>query len=100
MTADTIYQHRQLLQYQGGYQWVPEAQAPTQTAANLGTGSDGGLEGLGNITLTDDLGVLGYVWEASGQGMPPPMGGGGGTPELYTMNNLGYRPIPGGDPTH
>lgn len=100
LTADTIYQHRQLLQYQGGYQWVPESQAPTQTAANLSTGSGGGLEGLGNITLTDDLGVLGYVWEASGQGMPPPVGGGGGTPELYTMGNLGYRPIPGGDPKY
>lgn len=97
LTADTTYQHKQLLQYNGGYQWAPGTQAPTQTAANLGTGPDGGLEGLGNITLSDDLGVLGYVWEASGQGMPPPLGGGGGTPELYTMNNIGYRPIPGGD---
>jgi hypothetical protein len=100
LTAATTYQHRQLLQYNGGYQWVPETQAPTQTAANLGTGPGGGLEGLGNITLSDDLGVLGYVWEASGQGMPPPLGGGGGTPELYTMDNIGYRPIPGGDPTY
>ena len=100
LTAGTTYQHRQLLQYNGGYQWVPESQAPTQTAANLGTGPGGGLEGLGNITLTDDLGVLGYVWLASGQGMPPPLGGGGGTPELYTMDNIGYRPIPGGDPKY
>ncbi len=100
LTADTTYQHKQLLQYNGGYQWAPETQAPTQTAANLGTGSGGGLEGLGNITLSDDLGVLGYVWLASGQGMPPPVGGGGGTPELYTMDNIGYRPIPGGDPKY
>ena len=99
LTAGTTYQHRQLLQYNGGYQWVPETQAPTQTAANLGTGPGGGLEGLGNITLSDDLGVLGYVWEASGQGMPPPLGGGGGTPELYTMDNIGYRAIPG-DPKY
>jgi hypothetical protein len=100
LTASTTYQHSQLLQYNGGYQWVPDTQAPTQTAANLGTGPDGGLEGLSNITLSDDLGVLGYVWEASGQGMPPPLGGGGGTPELYTMNNIGYRAIPGGDPKY
>ena len=100
LTAGTTYQHSQLLQYNGGYQWVPDTQAPTQTAANLGTGPDGGLEGLSNITLSDDLGVLGYVWEASGQGMPPPLGSGGGTPELYTMDNIGYRPIPGGDPKY
>jgi len=99
LTADTTYQHRQLLQYNGGYQWVPETQAPTQTAANLGTGPGGGLEGLGNITLSDDLGVLGYVWLGSGQGMPPPLAGGGGTPELYTMDNIGYRAIPG-DPKY
>jgi hypothetical protein len=59
LTARTTYQHRQLLQYNGGYQWVPETQAPTQTAANLGTGPGSGLEGLGNITLSDDLGVRG-----------------------------------------
>jgi hypothetical protein len=29
-----------------------------------------------------------------------PLGRRGGTPELYTMNNIGYRPIPGGDPTY
>ena len=36
--------------------------------ANLGTGPGGGLEALGNITLSDDLGVLGYVWEGIGAG--------------------------------
>ena len=100
LTAGTTYQHRQLLQYSEGYQWVPKTQAPTETAANLGTGPGGGLEALGNITLSDDLGVLGYVWEGSGQGMPPPVGGGNGTPELYTMGDIGYRPIPGGDPKY
>ncbi|HEX7315763.1 MAG TPA: hypothetical protein VF297_17730 [Pyrinomonadaceae bacterium] len=70
-----------------------------QTRSSLGTGPDGGLEELGNITLSDDLGVLGYVWEGSGPGMPPPLGGGGGGggPELYTMGNVAYKAIAGGE---
>jgi hypothetical protein len=94
LTKNTTYQHSQLLQYdQGqGYQWVPTQSAPTATRANLGSGPDGGLEELGNITLTDDLGVLGYVWEGSGPGMPPPIGNGGGGSEIYTMSNIAYRP--------
>jgi hypothetical protein len=77
LTAETKYLHTQLLQYDAGhngYHWLPEKQAPTQTRENLGSGPDGGLEELGNITLSDDLGVLGYVWEGSGPGMPPPVG--------------------------
>jgi hypothetical protein len=105
LSAETTYKHSQLLQYNEGhkgYHWVPETKAPTQTRANLGTGPDSGLEELGNITLSDDLGVLGYVWEASGPGMPPPLGGGGGggNPELYTMSNIGYKPIAGADPEY
>ena len=93
LTKNTTYQHSQLLQYgQNGYHWVPTQSAPTATRANLGSGPDGGLEELGNITLTDDLGVLGYVWEGSGPGMPPPIGNGGGGSEIYTMSNIAYRP--------
>ena len=102
LTADTTYDHSQLLQFNRdheGYKWVPETQAPTQTREDLGTGPDGGLEELGNITLSDDLGVLGYVWEGSGPGMPPPVGGGDGDPELYTMSNIGIKPIAGDDPS-
>jgi hypothetical protein len=100
LTAQSTYQHRQLLQYDAnhnGYHWVPTTQAPTATAENLLPGPDGGLEGLGNITLTDDLGVLGYVWLGSGSGMPPPAGANdGGDPELYTMSNIRYRPLAAG----
>ena len=93
LTKNTTYQHSQLLQYgQNGYHWVPTQSAPTATRANLGSGPGGGLEELGNITLTDDLGVLGYVWEGSGPGMPPPIGNGGGGSEIYTMSNIAYRP--------
>jgi hypothetical protein len=93
LTKNTTYQHSQLLQYgQNGYHWVPTQSAPTATRANLGSGPGGGLEELGNITLTDDLGVLGYVWEGSGTGMPPPIDNGGGGSEIYTMSNIAYRP--------
>jgi hypothetical protein len=103
LAAGTTYQHRQLLQYDAGhagYHWVPETTAPTETRENLGTGPDSGLDDLGNITLSDDLGVLGYVWEASGPGMPPPLGGGGGYPELWTMGDIGYKAIAQGDPEY
>jgi hypothetical protein len=101
LSARTTYLHKNLLQYDEahkGYHWAPQTQAPTLTRSSLGTGPNGGLEELGNITLSDDLGVLGYVWEGSGPGMPPPFGaGGGGDPELYTMGNVAYKAIAGGD---
>lgn len=95
--ADTTYGHSRLLTYADGvgYEWTETAQAPTDTAESLGTGPSGHvLEALNAITLSDDLGVIGYGWEASGLGIPPVDGGSGDT-ELSTMQNIGYRPVAG-----
>ena len=73
----TTYLHSQLLSYAGengatGYLWQETDQAPSETASNLGTGPSGHvLQVLAGITLSDDLGILGYSWEASGLGIPP-----------------------------
>ena len=43
-------------------------QLPRRQAKDLGTGEGGNvLAALSGVTLNSDLGVLGYVWEASGQ---------------------------------
>jgi hypothetical protein len=98
----TTYQHSQLLAYaeQGGagpgYVWQPTSQAPTETASSLGTGPSGHvLQALAGITLSDDLGVLGYSWEASGLNIPPVDGGGDPQTELFTMQNIGFKPVQG-----
>ena len=89
--ADTTYRHHQLLGYDNGYAWQETAVAPTDTAESLGTGPSGHqLEALAGITLSDDLGILGYSWEASGLGIPPVDSGGTAT-ELYTMQNISFR---------
>ena len=95
--ADTTYHHNRLLGYTTGvgYEWAANPNAPTETAANLGTGPSGHvLEALNALTISDDLGVLGYGWEASGLNIPPIDGGGGAT-ELYTIQNIGFRPTAG-----
>ena len=98
ISADTTYRHDQLLTYVDGtgYEWHETDQAPTETAEALGSGPSGHvLESLGGITLSDDLGILGYGWEASGLGIPAVDGDSGDT-ELDTMQNIGFRP-PAGD---
>ena len=104
LTAGTTYQHSALLNYDatGGYSWQPSVQAPIETRESLGTGPIGHkLQALSGITLSDDLGVVGYGWEASGLGIPPVDGPGNSqNTELYTMGNIGYRAIPGGDPKY
>jgi hypothetical protein len=95
--AGTTYRHDQLLTYTAGtgYAWQETPTAPTETAESLGTGPSGHvLEALDAITLGDDLGILGYGWEASGLGIPPVDGDDSET-ELHTMGNLGFRPVAG-----
>ena len=95
---DTTYLHSQLLTYGStgggtGYFWQPTKQAPTATVQNLGTGPTGHvLERLHGITISDDLGLLGYAWEASGLNIPPIDDD---TPqtELFTMQSIGFKPL-------
>ena len=95
--ADTTFRHHQLLGYDAGYAWRETADAPTDTAESLGTGPSGHhLEALAGITLSDDLGILGYSWEASGLDLPPVDSGQVAT-ELYTMQNIGFRRAAGDD---
>lgn len=92
--ADTTYVHNQLLSYVdgAGYEWRETGDAPTETAENLGSGPAGHvLEALNAITISDDLGILGYGWEASGLGIPP-LDGDGET-ELSTMQNIGFKAL-------
>jgi hypothetical protein len=99
LSADTSYVHNQVLTYTAGtgYAWQETAQAPTETAESLGSGPSGHvLEALNAITLSDDLGILGYGWEASGLGIPPVDADATET-ELDTMQNIGFRPVAGDD---
>lgn len=96
LSCHTTYCHSQLLGYEGsgpGYLWNKTSNAPKETAENLGPPQP--IRALSGITLSDDLGVLGYSWEASGLNIPPVGGGGTENVELYTMQNIGYRPIQG-----
>ncbi|GAA2164269.1 hypothetical protein FHX52_4768 [Humibacillus xanthopallidus] len=101
LSSETTYAHHQVLTYTGGagYAWQESAQAPTETAESLGSGPSGHvLEALNAITLSDDLGILGYGWEASGLGIPPVDAEGTDTEldtELDTMQNIGFRPVSG-----
>ncbi|TQM64262.1 hypothetical protein [Humibacillus xanthopallidus] len=97
LSADTSYGHHAVLTHTEGtgYAWKETAQAPTETAESLGSGPSGHvLEALGAITLSDDLGIIGYGWEASGLGIPPVDADGPDT-ELDTMQNIGFRPVAG-----
>lgn len=97
---ETTYHHNQLLSYiseagNSGYQWIETPTAPTETAESLGSGPSGHvLEALNGITLSDDLGLLGYSWQASGLNIPPVDGDAADT-ELYTLQNIGFKPIAG-----
>jgi hypothetical protein len=100
LSSKTTYLHSQLLSYGAnntgvGYFWRETSNAPTETAENLGTGPSGHvLQELNGLTISDDLGLLGYSWEASGLNIPPVDDD---TPqtELFTMQNIGFKPILG-----
>jgi hypothetical protein len=96
LDSDTTYGHSQLLVCQNGsYDWSETTDAPTETAENLGTGRESAptLEAVTQITLNEDLGVLGYVWEATGLGVPPVTGGDPNV-ELYGFKNVAIGPNP------
>ncbi|PYE13164.1 hypothetical protein [Paraburkholderia silvatlantica] len=99
LARDTVYLHNQLLQYaddgsEQGYRWISRSSAPTETAFDLNTGPGGHrLEALDSLSLCDDLGLLGYSWQASGLNIPPQDQSAPLETELHTMQNIGFRPI-------
>jgi hypothetical protein len=96
LTAQTTYQHQQLLQYvNGAHQWTESSTAPSETAQNLGTGEGGNiLAALSGITLNSDLGILGYAWEASGQNVPIIGTSGPLDMQVYTFQNISFNSDP------
>jgi len=70
LTTETQYLHELKLEYQdGGHVWVQSA-APTATQANLMEGQDDALNSLTGITISQPTGMVGYAYEAGGQGVP------------------------------
>ncbi len=96
LSADTIYKHQQLLQYaNGAHEWLETSSAPSETAKDLGTGEGGNvLAALSGVTLNSDLGVLGYVWEASGQNVPLIGTSQPVDMQAYTFQNISFNSDP------
>jgi hypothetical protein len=74
LAADTTYTMKEKLAFQSGSRiWVapPAASPPTATVSDL-NGSNVGtnLGQLGQLTLNEQQSALGYLWKASGQGIP------------------------------
>jgi hypothetical protein len=91
----TRFAHYATLTYEGGaYVW--DRDAPQPLAVSLGTSSPGpGLLRLVGITLRAASRSVGYVWQASGLGVPA-CGGGGPLDSAYLMQNVGTVD-PGGE---
>ncbi|SFD75453.1 hypothetical protein SAMN05216378_1279 [Paenibacillus catalpae] len=96
LNEQTTYQHSQLLVQQDcQYTWQHTAEAPSETAENLGTGGSGHvLESLAGLTLNSNMGLLGYAWQASGMNIPPIDGDNGDNLQLFAFKNIAYGPNP------
>jgi hypothetical protein len=96
LTAQTTYQHQQVLVYNNGtHQWYETPTPPTETRKNLGTGEGNNiLAAVTGISLNSDLGILGYSWEASSQNVPiigttQPL-----DMQVYTFQNISFNANP------
>ena len=73
LSAATTYTFKEKLIYKaGGRAWAapPDISAPTATESDLDDSPDGGhLSALGQLTVNEQS-ALGYLWRASGQGVP------------------------------
>jgi hypothetical protein len=70
LSATTVYTHKQSINYVSGkYKWVAGT-APTETITNLSCANVGShLCALDNITFSENTGMFGYAWQASGPNM-------------------------------
>ena len=76
LTTQTQYAHGAILVYDTPTQtrqWQfapPNPPAPTATVTSLSTGPTNALWALNGITIAQKLGMLGYGFQAGGQGVP------------------------------
>jgi hypothetical protein len=78
LTSHTQYVHGAILEYSNKQrQWNFGAPAaPTATVNDLSTRDTAALWGLNGVTLAQKLGMLGYGFDAGGQGVPSCLGSG------------------------
>jgi len=93
LSATTQYSHKRKLVYDNAAQQHVWQAGPAPTAAWSGStdcpSSGNVLCRLVGITLNEKAIMLGYAWQASGQGLSPcgqPSGGGG---QIYAFQNIG-----------
>lgn len=73
LSASTTYDFKEKLGFAGGARvWLPASSgAPAATASDLDSSNVGNnLSQLGALALHETLSALGYLWTASGQGVP------------------------------
>ncbi|MFZ0272855.1 MAG: hypothetical protein WAL34_13510, partial [Acidobacteriaceae bacterium] len=74
LSASTTYTMKEKLAFQAGNRvWVapPAASPPTATVSDLnGSNVGANLGQLGQLSLNEQQSALGYLWKASGQGIP------------------------------
>jgi hypothetical protein len=97
LAPDTQYVFKEQIAYQNNsYAWQATAAPPSDTIASLNGGSSGTLAQLVGITINNSAYQIGYVWQASGQNIPPddpnvpPTNN-----QLYAAQNLSVLANPG-----
>ena len=91
LDSQTTYNHQRVLEYaNGSHSWNYTTIAPAETAKDLGSGSGGNqLEALTSISVNADLAILGYGFQATGQGVPL-IGTNDYTQPIYTFQNIAF----------
>lgn len=92
LSADTQYSHKRKLIYDTNSQqhvWQP-GPPPTSVSSNTDCSNTGNLLcRLVDITLNEKAQMLGYAWQASGQGLSPCGQSSGGGGQIFSFQNLG-----------
>ena len=92
LSASTQYSHKRKLIYDTNSQqhvWQP-GPAPTSVSSNIDCSNTGNLLcRLVDITLNEKAQMLGYAWQASGQGLSPCGQSSGGGGQLFAFQNIG-----------
>lgn len=93
LTSTTVYQFDKKLAYPDGARGWSTAGAPTATVKALSNSNVGhNLAQLGNITLSQSTGEIGYSWQASGQELRIP-----GQDGPYSGQLFSFQAISNGD---